>query len=512
MLEWESMNSKSGPFELITQPLNGLVSSATAYSRLVKACAWHGRADQAQLLLEEAVRKGVNIGSDHYLAFFYAAVHTKKNRGDLEVLLARWKHVSARGLPDSLHDYKAAVHALCILHLSDLAKALVEQLPHMGFHVHMDMYRVLINGCVLAGMPEDAHRILRVMEEEGHQATVLFWDLVLQGFAACGSIQQFKAVLQELAMRNLPRSKQSYVLEMRAHLHNFDATGVLAVKDQVEAAGQKLLDTTCPDLVHAYSMMGDMAAAHQALEMLPINDPDALHVHKRTHTALLEWHARRGEFYEALELYSGPGRRSSWAVYVLAEAAMQHWHQMQGAKETPLAACLIRGGPHTALPRNQQGSHGAIDSRVWDMSLLHVAPSKRWSLGPNNTAILDVQGNNAHLVYYGHWMTQMCFLEALQSLMVQNKSGRPHMIVGARKIQVMPNSKQGRYGLYYKRPELLMTLLTLMQNLGISAYVHNGRVICKPQEIMRVVREAERQGRQFHAATFRGCLVGLEPL
>ena len=79
-------------------------------------------------------------------------------------------------------------------------------------------------------------------------------------------------------------------------------------------------------------------------------------------------------------------------------------------------------------------------------------------------------------------------------------------------MQVTPNSKQGRLGLHYKRPELLMTLLTLMQNLGISAYVHSGKVICKPQEILRVVREAERQGQSLDAATFRGCLVGLESL
>lgn len=48
-------------------------------------------------------------------------------------------------------------------------QALVERLPHMGFHVDMDTYRVLIKGCILAGRPEDAHRNLRVMEEEGHQ-------------------------------------------------------------------------------------------------------------------------------------------------------------------------------------------------------------------------------------------------------------------------------------------------------------------------------------------------------
>lgn len=63
----------------------------------------------------------------------------------------------------------------------------------------------------------------------------------------------------------------------------------IAVKDQVEAAGEKLLDSTCPDLVHAYSMMGDMAAAHQALETLPSNGRNASHIHKQTHTALLEW-------------------------------------------------------------------------------------------------------------------------------------------------------------------------------------------------------------------------------
>lgn len=45
----------------------------------------------------------------------------------------------------------------------------MERLPRMGIKVDMDMYRVLIHGCIVAGVPEDAHRILRVMEEGGLQ-------------------------------------------------------------------------------------------------------------------------------------------------------------------------------------------------------------------------------------------------------------------------------------------------------------------------------------------------------
>ena len=66
--------------------------------------------------------QGVNIGSDPYLAFWDAAVHVKKTRGNLEDLLARWKHVSETGLPRNAYFYKPAVYALCILHLPDLAK------------------------------------------------------------------------------------------------------------------------------------------------------------------------------------------------------------------------------------------------------------------------------------------------------------------------------------------------------------------------------------------------------
>lgn len=94
-------------------------------------------------------------------------------------------------------------------------------------------------------------------------------------------------------------------------------------------------------------------------------------------------------------------------------------------------------GTPAALPCNGQGPHGGVHSTVRDLSLLHVAPSKRWSLGPDNTAILELQGNNAHLVKYGHWMTQLCFLEALQSLMMRNKSGPTYTFAGAREIQVV---------------------------------------------------------------------------
>ena len=68
--------------------------------------------------------QGVNIGSDQYLAFWDAAVHTKELRGNLEDLLARWKKVSVTGLPEDVPGYKQAVHALCILQLPDLAKVL----------------------------------------------------------------------------------------------------------------------------------------------------------------------------------------------------------------------------------------------------------------------------------------------------------------------------------------------------------------------------------------------------
>ncbi len=62
----------------------------------------------------------------------------------------------------------------------------------------------------------------------------------------------------------------------------------LAVKDQLEATGEKLVHDACPDLVHAYSMMGDMAAAHQALDTLPSNGVYTLRMTRR---ALLEWYA-----------------------------------------------------------------------------------------------------------------------------------------------------------------------------------------------------------------------------
>lgn len=70
---------------------------------------------------------------------------------------------------------------------------------------------------------------LRVLTDVlfGGQAGLPLWDMVLKGFAECGSIQQFKAILRELAMRNLPRTKMSYALELKAHLHNYDATGVV---------------------------------------------------------------------------------------------------------------------------------------------------------------------------------------------------------------------------------------------------------------------------------------------
>ena len=64
----------------------------------------------------------------------------------------------------------------------------------------------------------------------------------------------------------------------------------LAVKDHLEAAGEKLHYAIYPDLVHAYSILGDMAAAHQTLNLLPsIDSRSTSHVHKQTHAALLDW-------------------------------------------------------------------------------------------------------------------------------------------------------------------------------------------------------------------------------
>lgn len=65
----------------------------------------------------------------------------------------------------------------------------------------------------------------------------------------------------------------------------------LAVKDLLEAAGDELPNSTCQELVHAYSMLGDMAAAHQALKLLSTNNKTASREQGMAFGALLEWYA-----------------------------------------------------------------------------------------------------------------------------------------------------------------------------------------------------------------------------
>lgn len=66
--------------------------------------------------------QGADLGADRDLAFWEAATYTRKTEGDVQSLLARWEHFSARGLPQTLQGYKRALHGLCLLHRSDLAK------------------------------------------------------------------------------------------------------------------------------------------------------------------------------------------------------------------------------------------------------------------------------------------------------------------------------------------------------------------------------------------------------
>lgn len=81
-------------------------------------------------------------------------------------------------------------------------------------------------------------------------------------------------------------------------------------------------------------------------------------------------------------------------------------------------------------------------------------------------------------------------------------------------LQVATGTTHWNLGLGYKRPPLFMTLLKLVQNLGIASYLHasRSRVIMKPQEILRFVQSAQQRGQSIDAGTFRDCLVGLEPI
>jgi hypothetical protein len=86
-------------------------------------------------------------------------------------------------------------------------------------------------------------------------------------------------------------------------------------------------------------------------------------------------------------------------------------------------------------------------------------------------------------------------------------------------LQVATSNKHAQLGLSYKRPPLMMTLLKLMQNLGISSCLHETghslhgpNIVTKPQEILSFVQSAQQKGQRIDAATFRDCLVGLEPV
>ena len=63
----------------------------------------------------------------------------------------------------------SSVKTQCLRQSLECMQALVQYLPQLGFQVDTNMYRALIIGCKTAGMPEDAHRILLEMEEEGYQ-------------------------------------------------------------------------------------------------------------------------------------------------------------------------------------------------------------------------------------------------------------------------------------------------------------------------------------------------------
>ncbi|KAK9908240.1 hypothetical protein WJX75_004672 [Coccomyxa subellipsoidea] len=343
---------------------------------------------------------------------------------------------------------------------------------------------------------------------KGFQAKERLWEMVSKGFAK-PDLQhtRFFAVLQEMQQWNIPRSEQSYETEMKVHLYKHDPAAALAVRDQAEAAGIEFAGKESSSLLHALGMSGDMPAAHQVLETLR----DKSHNNEREFAKgiLLGWHARRGEVDDAEQVFKSLAVQTSATAHALAEAALQHWRQSSSAAENPLAASIIRSCTGAK----------AEDRQAFNLRRFCMKPHRRWMRGQSGKMLLNTSRDYLLRAPNGHWMTQLSFLEALQALLEMKESSRIQLFETVKGIQVATSNKHAQLGLSYKRPPLMMTLLKLMQNLGISSCLHETghslhgpNIVTKPQEILSFVQSAQQKGQRIDAATFRDCLVGLEPV